>query len=498
MTTEYAPAAPLACVSGDELPARIRRMRALSSAWSALSDESYEDEQAEITDSGRTLSAYLNRIAESRSDVMPAALKNLDTLIDEFETSVRASTLERPIASLRTALPAALERDRQSLLDLLDVLIGADAFGRSDISPRIPAIDYLVTLLCTCGETGTISHDPVTLTRSMARLCTESDEAPDDPRQIEIESEFFTAANMDAAALRREIARRTLRQRKLTLGSIYFAPRVLRAIVTYNAALMTRVPGELPEVMAPDVSPTHPLMPFPIETRSVFESKALRQIAAAARRRVEGGLKGSSLADRIVAALDFDSLESHEFKALSNSRLATADDPLGTAILVGLLGRSASVLSMDLQELGLTPDTVSVDWPSELRELFQQEIHWHLAHDAYSVACRLSELKSRFLLVRGEASGSANEAEPEVNPERSAKASGAERTAANHRNAENAVDAKAQAEEIMRAALEWHSHGGRPPLDHEASKRSSAARLGAIALATIALLLVVIGEATMR
>ncbi len=137
MVMEHMPA-PTSADSGasaaDELSPRLDRLDALHSAWRVLAAD--DDDCAEIAETGRALSAYLTKIAESRSDVMPSALRNIDALLSEFEASIRQDALRRPISSLRSTLPRTLECDRRGLLDLLDVLIGDDPYGLSSIDER--------------------------------------------------------------------------------------------------------------------------------------------------------------------------------------------------------------------------------------------------------------------------------------------------------------------------------------------------------------------------
>ncbi len=329
----------------------------------------------------------------------------------------------------------------------------------------------------------------------MAAFCAACDDAPDDPLRVEVESEFFAASGMETDALRDEIAQRSRRRRKLELGRAYFSPRVLRAIVTYNAALVARIGDELPELMDPDTLAATPGPHRDPQPGSVFRSEPLRQLAAATRRRLDGAAPASGLADRIVALLGLDDLEDQERKALSSPAVGTEEDPLGTAILVGLLSRSVTVLSIELQELGLMADTVSDDWLDELGALFQQEIHRHLANDAYPVACRLSELRNRFLIAASQDARDASDLECGPHGRRNAASS----TVAYARASPPAGGPAAQAEgeapgsraharEIMRDALEWQRASRRGDHDRSAASHLPWARLGrATALAAVAL-----------
>lgn len=466
----------------DDVTRRVDRLRALRSAWGVLAPAGIGDAADEIAETGRAITEHLSTIAGSHSDVMPSALRSIDTLLLEFETSIRFMAMGLPISQLRSALPAARARNRRGLLDLLDVLLGDGAWDRSDVGERIGAIDYLVTLLCTSDSpTPAIAHDPVTLTPRMATLCAEHDD-PSDPQLAEVEAEFFGAANLDAEDLREELGQRTLRARKAELGTAYFAPRVLRAILTYNAALVARVADEIVDAgdwgqldAGDAASPEAPA------TASVFDSAPLARIAAAARRRVAGDAPEPTPVDRIVWALDFEYLAPNELKALESETLATAEDPLGTAILVGLLSRSLAVLAIDLQDLGLSPDALSDEWVDELGAVFQDEINRNLASDQYRVACALSELKNKFLL------------EPLADQLRDVKASErAERAAASTDPAEPATAPNADgadaprresARDIVRDALERDRDDARAKRERLALREVPWSRLGGLAAA---------------
>lgn len=385
-------------IQDELLGPRLDRLRGLRSAWAVLAPTSLVDDVDEVGATGRALTRHLSTIAESHSDVSPSALTGIDNLLAEFETSIRHVATQLPVAQLRSALPCARDEDRAGLLDLLDVLIArgpADDFG---LDERIGAVDYLVTLLCTQGaERGSVRFDPVTLTERLSNLCAAHD-APDDQRLAEIEGEFFAAANLDAEELREELRLRTLRQRKTELGLLYFAPRVLRAIVTYNAALLVRVEEELldsadwGEVGSRDEATPN------AEVVSVFASDPLRALAAAVRRRLAEEAPAPDPIDRIAWALDLDYLAARERSALESGTVGTSGDPLGTAVLIGLLCRSVAVLGVDLQAAGLPPDQLTGPWVDELGGIFQTEINRNIADDAYRAACALSELKNKFLL----------------------------------------------------------------------------------------------------
>ncbi len=391
--SESADAAP-------SLEPRLERLRALRSAWSVLAPSGISDKGIEISELGRALTDRLAGLQDRGDALCTTELAEIDVQLDAFEASMREVAGDVPISQLRSTLPAYLMSNRAGLLDLLDVVIGHDPSTFEIPNVRIGAIDYLITLLCTQDglATGAIQNDPITLTPRVQALCQHAEET-DGMRFADVEAEFFAASNMDAEDLREEIQLRTLRSRKTELGMAFFVPRILRAVVTYNAALLGRVTDEILSSgdwgsvgEGPDVDASHSH-----SAGSVFESQALQGVAQAVRRRAQGEQAEATAGDRIALALDFDYLEPGEQKALRGDQLGTDADPLGTAILVGLICRSLAVLSIELQAIGISPDDVSDRWVAELNDVFQEQINANISADAYKVACALSELKNKFL-----------------------------------------------------------------------------------------------------
>jgi hypothetical protein len=356
-----------------------------------------------ISESGRGIADRIKELKETQGEPSHENLKDLDQRLSEFESSMRGGAAEVSVAQLRSTLPSFLANDRAGLLDLLDVLIGSDPTEFEKATDRIGAIDYLMTLLCTSGESldGAIEYDPVTLTARVEAVCQRAEEVSG-AQFTDVEAEFFAASTMPGESLREEIALRTLRSRKAELGSAFFVPRILRAVVTYNAVLLDRVAAEILdsgdwgfagksgiEVAASAEAPI-----------SVFAGEPLRALAQCVRQRIKDEKAQSRPGDpisQIAWALDFDYLAPNELKALLGPDVARQEDALGTAILVGLLCRSLAVLSVELQTVGISPDDVSDHWTLELSSIFQEQINESISRDAYKIACALSELKNKFL-----------------------------------------------------------------------------------------------------
>ncbi len=384
------------------LALRLERLRALRSAFGALAPSAVTEAGREIAEAGRALTRRLAEASREPAPPSAIALAQIDTALDAFESTMRRLACGVAVAQLRATLPGRMSNDRRSVLDLLDLMLGDGIDDLQRLSDRIGTIDYLITLSCTHGARrhGIVAHDPVSLTPRIAALC-ERQGSHDDPRIPELETEFFGAVAMESDRVHEEIQRRSLRQRKIELGPLFFEPRVLHAIVTYNAAQLERVTDAILDAGDWGILDVASEEGAARETAggSVFASRGLRRIAAAVRERIRGEAGSDSPERRIAVALDLEDLEDSELEVLEADSVGTSDDPIGTAILVGLLCRSLAVLSIDLQGLGLASDDVSDLWVDELDARFRKEIEERLASDAYKQACALTELKNKFLFA---------------------------------------------------------------------------------------------------
>lgn len=381
------------------LAQRQGRLASLHAAYAALAPSALTDAGRTISDAGRTLTQRLADASGAEAAPSPELLVAIDASLAEFESAMRQLALGVPITQLRSTLPARLGSDRRSVLALLDLLLDELDPTTSDWANRLGTLDYLITLLCTNGapRPGGVIHDPIALTPRLAQLG-RSAEQSGDPRLDECEAEFFAAANMDRSELREEFQRRTLRQKKVELGLLFFAPRVLRAILTYNAALLQRVTDEILE--AADWGQVTPSGSSEEGTScvSVFASKPLQRLAGAVRARARGEGRMDSPEARIAAALELEQLDRSTREALCESTIATPSNPIATAILIGAMCRKLTILSFELQEIGIDPDQVADVWALELDELFEREIDAKHADGAFKQAYALAELRNELLL----------------------------------------------------------------------------------------------------
>ena len=375
----------------------FERFRALRSAWGVLAPSGLSGDKRAVVETGRALSNVLTELAQrppSTGD--DAAIAALDARLEEFEREMRDVALDVPVTQLRATLPERLTADRRGVLDLLDLILGAEIRGLEGTRARIPTLDYLITLLCTGADPSAPLQDPVTLTHRLHQLC-ERSTGDYDPHLPELEAEFYAAAELHEADLRDEIEKRTLRRRKMELEKNYFAPRVLRAIVTYNAAMMRRIDED---VLSSQDWGSLPTTDTPAAGVSLFERPVLAKLAAALRRRTAGDPPAHDPVDRIAWCLDLTDLTRAEREALLSESTGHREGLEGTTILFGLLCRSAVVLEEEFPAIGIAPSELTGAWSQELAELLQLEVNRRIASD-YSGASALTDLKSRFLTHAG-------------------------------------------------------------------------------------------------
>ena len=462
------------------LDALVERQRALRSAWGVLAPSGLSSEKTDIAETGRTLNDELMALVGREPSLWEfEAMADIETRLDSLEAEMRTIACKLPVAQLRSTIPEYISQNRRGVLDLLDLMIGAELLGLDGTQARIPSIDYLITMLCSVGPDQPL-QDPVQLTPRLHQLCEQSN-VDYDPRLPEIEAEFFHAADMYEADAREDKQLHALRNRKAELGSGYFAPQVLRAIVTYNTALLNRIDEEI--LASQDWGSLPPAATEPEPAVSVFDSMALPMIAQALKRRLAGAAPEMNAIDRIAWCLDVEYLTAVERRALLSESVIPAEDLTGTVILVGLLCRASVVLEEELADLGISSTQLFDEWVPETSEALQQKVNLGISGDDYRQACMLSELKTRFLYT---SMAEIRRKHRKTNPAPVSDTAAEAKTAPMPKTAPTAVTAKPILEEALVAAEVGARAGERPGW-----KRFPVRRLAAISAAIAGVLLTV-------
>jgi hypothetical protein len=130
---------------------------------------------------------------------------------------------------------------------------------------------------------------------------------------------------------------------------------------------------------------------------SIFDSPVVLAIAKGLRLRGEGRALGTSAPERITARLDLADVTPADLAHVAAIEGGEGSRVLGLTVVLGLLTRAADESTLDLQELGISPDHLREDWAIELDRALKDRGNELLASNAYEEACALGELKTRFL-----------------------------------------------------------------------------------------------------
>ena len=346
--------------------------------------------------------ARIRALARSHSDLSVVGVRRIDEALTRMGLEIRNEVLGWSRERLGMRIDHCRDKDRGALVALLDLLIGEAPREWSAAENAISVIDALLVALCRSPDPDVrgISCDPVFLTPRFHAF-SEWVQEPDARSIGTIELEFFAAANLELDALR-DIESHGVRSRlKASLGLSVFSPRIIRAVVTYEVALAWAWPdgsGSASSLAGVEVASAVNLEG---SDSSVFSSVAFRRLADAVKRRLQGAQREPTAEGRIAWALDLETLRPPEREALRGAYVGSEEDPLGTAILLGLLARHEKILGFEIQEFGISPDLLTGEWRKQLAGSLQSEIHASLQREEWAVSSALTDLKARFLGSHG-------------------------------------------------------------------------------------------------
>jgi hypothetical protein len=420
---------PFRLPSIDKVQGILRRFASIRSARRALAPSVVKLQEDSAKAQGQRLRKELEQLAISWKSLgdtdtpEPDAIRavclgfeKVEVELSEMSDQLRLHADGVNAAQLRSTLPGIARRHRQKEVGgLLDLLI-EDMTG---LPGRRSTIEYLVTLLATEKESGTckIVADPAKLTPAMQSLC-DRIETEYVGVSEEYELELFEAVNLaegsDVLAHMSE-----LRAKKEKLGTACFLPRILRAIVTYNASVANRMSGRVatsredddefenrvqeggtPAIESFEVAPPESVSPEldieHVESGSMHDASGIDQVREALGRRLRDLPIGNSASERVALALDVSALDRGELEML---KAVDAPNARTTAsiLLVGLIDAIQPVIEEPLFELGITHQQIHEDWPAELDQDLKNRISTLISSNDYEAACRLSEFKTKHL-----------------------------------------------------------------------------------------------------
>ena len=381
------------------LAERLKRLDSLEAAQRVLGVARQEAADP-VNPSG--LAARIRALARSHSDLSVSGFRRIDEALSRMGAGIQHEVLNSPPGRLATRIDHCRTRDRGALIALLDVLIGEEPSEWASAEKALSAIRALLVGLCRSPDPDVrgIGCDPVFLTPRFHAF-SEWVQEPDARSIDAIELEFFAAANLEVEALRDVESHRERSRLQAALGLSVFSPRMVRAVVTYEVALAWAWPSSSRSASALADLEVGTGARFEGSDLSVFSSGPFLRLAEAVKRRLQGAQREPTAEGRIAWALDVESLRPPEREALRGIHVGTAQDPLGTTILVGLLARHEKVLGFELQEFGIPPNLLMGAWRKQLASGLQSEIHASLQREEWAVSSALTDLKARFLGSHG-------------------------------------------------------------------------------------------------
>ena len=364
------------------------RHRALASTWNVFPALGIASEDHYISNAIASLRSELEGYAEIspiRHD--ESALPKVISCIDSLESELRSMISEVSLDQMRTALPAQVQKDRASVVALLDLLLDSVITRTEHGAACTSTIDFVITMLCTNGGRSESIVDPLTLSPKLYGLCEIARES-EDPRIPEIVAKFLAAAD--------DIASSNLSQCKAELAELYFVPDVLRVVVAYNAALWYDPAADVP-VASESEDDVEEIYESQLST-TVFVSSILPKLGEALRRRSAGEEPKKNAVDRIAWRLDLNLPTEDERRALLSPLIGRSDELLGTAILIGLLCREVEGFEDDFEKIGATSALLRGEWTREISEALKREVDQLIVSNHYESACAISDLRGKFLL----------------------------------------------------------------------------------------------------
>ena len=420
--------------AAEELSRRKRRIAHLAAAWRALAHSTVmrgADQDGGGDPIRQRLIALTHRFRALTPDALdPAELKAVDREVRACAGELREGVLAVPLAQLRSTLPRVAQEHRQEVVALLDTTL---ARGR-ELERSLHHIDYLLTLLCTAEDRGQrrVCVDPVGLSSRLQRLCGKREQAPQCDVDA-IEREFLTAAGLNENQGAIESVLVEMRERKEEIGADFFVPRILRAVMVYNATLWNRVEERIDadresaqalgaeveaveiadeaasatpdaaldaeaeaEVDAELATPPAPPEVEPEPAPALETDPGIAAIVAAVRGCLGGDRPGFGPADRIAARLNLRELSEAERTAVAVLG-EPPWDPVGAALLMGLLIQALPVAEEDVAELGIDLAALRGDWLRGVDQALQKEISTRTASGGYEDACTLAQLRTDWL-----------------------------------------------------------------------------------------------------
>jgi len=399
-------------ITRSDIIARVRRFAVLRAAQRALSPSVRSPETLPALAPLRTLRNQLQALmaaVESR-DKGEAADATLDTFeadmaLDGYARQLRLVADGVQLPQLRASLPELAKEQRDEVVALLDLLLEED----EGLDSRMSVIDYLITLLCVVrqGESWSMVVDPPNVSEGTRARSLGA--PPCDPeRQNEIFSRFLNAAEQLKAGGNADSVLGEMRQYKADIGPYFFAPEIMRCLVSYNMAVRSYREAQISAVRAMDrevdldpiaaepVPETDTPSAAPEPPPKSLGADGMAAIEAAIRQRIAGQQPAAGTAGEIANLIDIAGLPPEVTEAFQSDGTSNVQILIRRIAVLGLVAEKHAELETQRVALGIG-DGFFEEQLLEVSERVRRETNDLIANNGYDHARTLSDLQSRYL-----------------------------------------------------------------------------------------------------
>ncbi len=399
-------------ITRSDVVARVRRFAALRAAQRALSPSVRSPETLPDLVPLRALRSQLQALmaaVESR-DKGEAADPTLDTFgadmaLDGYARQLRLVAGGVTLPQLRASLPELAKQQRDEVVALLDLLIEEDG----GIDSRMSVIDYLITLLCVVrqGDSWSMVVDPPNVSEG-ARARSLGTPPCDPERQNEIFRRFLNAMEQLKAGGNADSVLGEMRKYKQEIGAYFFAPEIMRCVVSYNLAVRTHREAQIaavramdrevdldpiaaerpPETAAPAAAPETP--------PTALGAEGLAAIEAAIGQCIAGRESAAGTAGEIADRVDIAGIPPEVREAFQGGGTSEVQTLIRRIAVLGLVAEKHAELAPQRAALGISNGFFE-EQLLETSERVRRETNDLIASNGYEHARILSELQSRYL-----------------------------------------------------------------------------------------------------
>lgn len=399
-------------ITRSDIVARVRRFATLRAAQRALSPSVRSPETLPALAPLRSLRNQLQALmaaVESRDkgEATDATLDSFeaDMALDGYARQLRLVADGVGLPQLRASLPELAKEQRDEVVALLDLLIEED----EGLEARMPVIDYLITLLCVVrqGESWSMIVDPPNVSEG-TRARSLGAPPCDSELQNEIFKRFLNATEQLKAGGNADSVLGDMRRYKLEIGAYFFAPEIMRCLVSYNLEVRSHREAQISAIRAMDrevdLDPIAAGRPPETATPSAppgappkaLGADGIAAIEAAIGQRIAGREPAAGTAGEIADRIDVAGLPPEVSEAFRSDGTSNVQALIRRIAVLGLVAEKHAELETQRVALGIG-DGFFEEQLLEVSERVRRETNDLIANNGYDHARILSDLQSRYL-----------------------------------------------------------------------------------------------------